>query len=78
MPILYEGYNECQKCGKGFRWVHFEWHRTKMSSGLFYVETIPEKPWAKEANPVDEKHTEYVVGCPVCGFYNHFVCEMER
>lgn len=22
MPIIYEGYDECQKCGANFRWVH--------------------------------------------------------
>ena len=48
MPILYEGYDECRKCGASFRWVHFEWHRSKLSSGVFHVERIPEKPWAKE------------------------------
>lgn len=77
MPVLFDGYNECQKCGKGFGWVHFEWNRSRISSGVFRVERIPEKPWAKEINIVDDKHIEYVVGCPVCGFYNRFICETE-
>lgn len=37
MPIIYEGYDECQKCGANFRWVHFEWHRSKLNSGVFHV-----------------------------------------
>ena len=53
MPVLYEGYDECQKCGASFRWVHFEWHRSKLSSGVFHVERIPEKPWTKEFKVVD-------------------------
>ena len=77
MPVLYDGYSECQKCGKGFKWVHFEWLRSKMSSGVLRVEKLPEKPWAKEVHVVDEKHLEYIVSCPACGFYNRFVCETE-
>ena len=25
MPVLYEAYDKCEKCGKEFKWVHFEW-----------------------------------------------------
>ena len=78
MPVLYEGYDECQKCGASFRWVHFEWHRSKLSSGVFHVERIPEKPWAKEFKVIDDTHTEYVVECPRCSFINHFLCDIEK
>lgn len=77
MPVLYEGYNECQKCRSSFKWVHFEWLRSNIRSGVFRVETLPERPWAKEINIVDEELTEYIVGCPFCGFNNRFVCEKE-
>ena len=78
MPIIYEGYDECQKCGANFRWVHFEWHRSKLNSGVFHVERIPEKPWAKEFKVIDDKHTEYMVECPCCNFINRFLCDTEK
>lgn len=78
MPIIYEGYDECQKCGANFRWVHFEWHRSKLNSGVFHVERIPEKPWAKEFMVIDDKHTEYMVECPRCNFINRFLCDTEK
>lgn len=76
MPVLYDGYNECQKCGKNFGWVHFEWLKSKISDNHFQVERLPVKPCAKEINFIDKNHKEYIVCCPNCGFNNHFIIEM--
>lgn len=78
MPIIYEGYDECQKCGANFRWLHFVCHRSKLNSGVFHVERIPEKPWAKEFKVIDDKHTEYMVECHRCNFINRFLCDTEK
>ena len=77
MPILYEAYDECEKCGKEFKWVHFEWLKSRLSDGAFRVEKLPEKPWAKDVHIIDASHKEYTVGCPHCGFYNHFIHKIE-
>jgi len=76
MPIVYDGYNECHKCGKRFNWMDFEWHRSKMNSGIFYVEQLPKKPRAEGAKKIDEQHVEYTVSCPHCGFINQFICNI--
>lgn len=73
MPVLYEAYDECEKCGKEFKWVHFEWLKSRLSDSIFRVERLPEKPWAKDVHVIDESHKEYIVSCPHCGFYNHFI-----
>ena len=78
MPIIYEGYDECQKCGANFRWVHFEWHLSKLNSGVFHVERIPEKPWAQEFKVIDDNQTEYMVECPRYNFINRFLCDTEK
>ena len=77
MPILYEAYDECEKCGKEFKWVHFELVKSRLGSGPLRVEVIPDSPKAKNVYVIDKEHTEYVVGCPHCGFYNHFIHKIE-
>ena len=77
MPILYEAYDKCEECGKNFKWVHFELVKSRLGSDTFRVEVIPDHPKAKNVRAIDKEHTEYVVGCPHCGFYNHFIHKIE-
>jgi hypothetical protein len=75
MPILFEGYNECRRCGKAFEWVHYEMIRNNLRSGRFQVERLPSKPQACNVRCVGDNHTEYTVICPRCGCKNSYTYE---
>ena len=77
MPIRFKGYDECEKCKRYFTWVHFEWIKNNLDAPIFRVEKLPEKPWARQVNIVDNNRTEYIVECPHCGFINIFIYDIE-
>lgn len=75
MPVLLEGKHICERCGKSFPWVYFEFVRTKLSSGVFRVEKIPNEPKAYRVETININEHKIFINCPHCGYDNRFVYE---
>ena len=76
MPIVFKGKHLCEECKKHFEWVYFELEKSKLSSGVFMVEKIPNKPKAYRIETINNKHRIFV-NCPHCGYDNRFIYETE-
>ena len=73
MPIIFKSKHICDKCGKEFEWVNFEFVRSKLSSGYFKVEKIPNEPKPYLIERLEQNNYKVYINCPFCGYYNIFI-----
>lgn len=72
MPIIFSGRHRCEYCKKVYKWVNFEFTRSRISSGHITVERIPPEPKVRYAEPLGNGKYRIEMNCPECGKYNIF------
>ena len=78
MPILHRGTRICEKCGKAFEWVRFEFIRQPMTSSMLQVEIIPNEAKAYLFGNLGDGSFEVGVNCKHCHYDNRFVYKSDN
>lgn len=72
MPITYSEKHICEKCGKEFEWMHFDFIRNRMTDRQYTAEVIPNILQAYYFHLNDNGSYDVKINCPHCEWDNHF------
>mgnify|MGYP003478944952 FL=1 len=73
MPVIFGDRHTCDRCSRKFDWVYFDIIRSKLSSGIFKVEKIPDETKAYRVEALEDGSHRIYINCPFCGADNRFI-----